>query len=113
MWAMLLFGLAALFVWIAPGSAHGSTVSIGPAAQGVLHGGEMLGTAANGHKGKHAQVHKEGPLAVAVSVIGIIVIIGCVVGLGSLSVRRRTRGAPPGTFWNPRGPSDRGRGLFG
>jgi hypothetical protein len=38
--------------------------------------------------------HKEGPLAVAFSIIGVIVVAVFIVGLSSLSVRRRTRDRP-------------------
>jgi hypothetical protein len=64
----------------------------------------------SGHANDVVHGHKEGPLAVALSVIGVIVIVVFIVGLGSLSVRRRTRERPPG---GPRDPPDRRRGLFG
>ena len=56
-----------------------------------------------GHANDVVHGHKEGPLAVAFSVIGVIVIVVFIVGLGSLSVRRRTRDRPPR---EPRGPRE-------
>lgn len=54
--------------------------------------------------------HKEGPLAVAFSVTGVVVLVVFIVGLSSLSVRRRTRDRPA---TGPREPPDHRRGLFG
>jgi hypothetical protein len=64
--------------------------------------------AASAHDAGHSRGHKEGPVAVIVSVIGVIAVVVFVVGLGSLSVRRRTRDAPP----TRGGPPGSGRGLF-
>jgi hypothetical protein len=59
----------------------------------------------------HDRPHKEGPVAVVASVIGIIVVVAFIVGLGSISVRRRTRDRPP-TGAAQGGPPERERGLF-
>jgi 4-amino-4-deoxy-L-arabinose transferase-like glycosyltransferase len=64
------------------------------------------------HDNGHDRQHKEGPVAVAASVIGIIVVVVCIVGLGSLSVRRRTRDRPPAGDQAQGGPPGRERGLF-
>jgi hypothetical protein len=78
-------------------------------AQGVMH--EVVAThaprpeasgATSAHHSGHSHDHKEGPVAVVASVIGVIAVVVFIVGLGSLSVRRRTRNGPP-----TRGP-DRG-----
>jgi hypothetical protein len=63
------------------------------------------------HPARHG--HKEGSLAVIVSVIGLGVIVVLLVLLGSLSARRRSRPPPPGRGWPDRGPGDGGRGLLG
>lgn len=54
--------------------------------------------------------HKEGPLAVAFSVLGVAVVAVFIVGLSSLSIRRRTRDRP-GT--RREDTPDHRRGLFG
>jgi len=58
-------------------------------------------------------VHKEGTVAVVVSVLGIIVVVACVVFLGSLSVRRRIRFSADTKDPGDRGPPKPRRGLFG
>ena len=57
--------------------------------------------------------HKQGGVAVVLSVIGLVAIIVLIVLLGSLSARRRTRDAPPGQRLRGKGPRQDGRGLFG
>ena len=57
--------------------------------------------------------HKQGGVAVVLSVIGLVVIIALIVLLGSLSARRRTRDAPPGPRPRGKGPRQDGRGLLG
>jgi hypothetical protein len=47
-----------------------------------------------GQKGVAVHGHKEGPLAVAFSVLGVIVVVAFIVGLGALSIRRRSRDGP-------------------
>ncbi len=54
--------------------------------------------------------HKEGPLAVAFSIMGVIVVAVFIVGLSSLSVRRRTRDRPA---TEQRETPDHRGGLFG
>jgi hypothetical protein len=72
-----------------------------------------MSAAAPAHDSGHSRAHKEGTVAVVVSVIGVIAVVVLVVGLGSLSVRRRTRSAPPARGPTQGGPPGRGRGLFG
>jgi hypothetical protein len=67
---------------------------------------------AHPHVSNTTPEHKEGPVAVAASVIGIIVVVVCIVGLGSLSVRRRTRDRPPPREGGQGGPPGRGPGPF-
>jgi hypothetical protein len=57
--------------------------------------------------------HKEGPLAIAFSIIGVVIVVALIVGLGSISVRRRTRDNPTAGRRRDRGPPDHRRGLFG
>jgi len=47
-----------------------------------------------GQKGVAVHGHKEGPLAVAFSVLGVIIVVVIIVGLGALSTRRRSRDGP-------------------
>jgi type IV secretory pathway VirB2 component (pilin) len=60
----------------------------------------------------HASQGQEGPVAKVASVIGIIVVVTCIVGLGSISVRRRTRDRPSAGGAAQRGPPGRERGPF-
>jgi hypothetical protein len=68
--------------------------------------------AAPAHDSGHGRDHKEGTVAVVVSVIGVIAVVVFIVGLGSLSVRRRTRDRPPPRGPDRGGPPGSGRGLF-
>jgi hypothetical protein len=47
-----------------------------------------------GQKGVAVHGRKEGPLAVAFSVLGVIIVVVFIVGLGALSTRRRSRDGP-------------------
>jgi hypothetical protein len=103
--------LCASILWILVGlggvPAHGATWHA--TAGGGQHTTASPGVP-TGHASDVVHGHKEGPLAVAFSVIGVIVVVVLIVALGSISVRRRTRdGLPPGR----REPPDRRRGLFG
>jgi uncharacterized membrane protein len=64
------------------------------------------------HAHSHAAGHKQGGLAVVVSVLGLIVLIVLLVVLGSVSFRRRGRSGPRGRG-DRREPRPPGRGLFG
>ena len=68
--------------------------------------------AAHPHVSDSTRAHKEGPVAVAASVIGIVIVVVCIVGLGSLSVRRRTRDRPPPHEGGQGGPPGRQPGPF-
>jgi hypothetical protein len=81
-----------------------------PASSAAAHGPNP-NAAAPAHGSGHHQ-HKEGPVAVVASVVGIILVVVCIVGLGSLSVRRRTRDRPLGGGAAQGGPPGRERGLF-
>jgi hypothetical protein len=63
-----------------------------------------------GQKGGTVHGDKEGGLAVALSMLGIIVVVVFIVGVGSLSVRRRSRHSPPAAR---EGLLDRSGGLSG
>ena len=60
----------------------------------------------------HGHNRKEGKLAVALSVLGIIVVVSLIVFLGSLSVRRRMNDVARETDREVRGPPEGKRGLF-
>jgi hypothetical protein len=60
----------------------------------------------------HAAGHKQGTVAVVVSVAGVVVVIAFLLLFGSISVRRRTRDRPRSSEDAPRPPRP-GRGLFG
>jgi hypothetical protein len=83
--------------------------AVAPAA--TAHG-PRTDSAAPAHGSGHDRPHKEGPVAVVASVVGIILVVVCIVGLGSLSVRRRTRDRPPVGGGAQGGPPGRERGLF-
>jgi hypothetical protein len=68
-----------------------------------------LAAATGGHT--HSGGHKQSTLAVVVSVAGIIVLFALLLGLGSISVRRRSR-RPPTLRDEPRGPPRPGRGRL-
>jgi hypothetical protein len=57
--------------------------------------------------------HKQGRVAVIVSVLGLVVIIALIVFLASMSLRRRLRDQPPEKKPGDRGPRQPRRGLFG
>jgi hypothetical protein len=88
----------------AQGAVHPSAAAHGPPA--VASGPAQAPSKAHGHR------HKEGPVAVVASVVGVIVVVVFIVGLGSLSVRRRTRHGPSKESQAGRGPPDRWWGLF-
>jgi 4-amino-4-deoxy-L-arabinose transferase-like glycosyltransferase len=67
---------------------------------------------ASAHESGRSRDHKEGPVAVVASVVGVIAVLVFIVGLGSLSVRRRTRDRPPPRGPDQGGPRGSGRGLF-
>jgi hypothetical protein len=52
-----------------------------------------------GQKGVQVHGHKEGLLAVSLSVLGVVIVVAFIVGLGSLSARRRSRGGTPVREW--------------
>jgi len=103
--------LCASFLWILVGlgevPAHAAT------GHAAADHGQRTSTSPGvptGHANDVVHGHKEGPLAVAFSVLGVIVVVVLIVTLGSISVRRRTRDGPPR---RRREPPDRRRGLFG
>jgi len=101
--------LCASFLWILVGlvPAHGATWHAKADYGQQTSASPGVPT---GHANAVVHGHKEGPLAVAFSVIGVIVVVVLIVALGSISVRRRTRDGPrPGR----REPPDRRGGLFG
>jgi hypothetical protein len=102
--------LATTFLWITPVSAVVAGTGIAHAAPSAVHRVEAADPT-HGQSGTDGARHKEGPVAVVASVIGIIVIVVFIVGLGSLSVRRRTRDAPPKQNRGWRWPPDRGGGF--
>jgi hypothetical protein len=91
-------------------AAAASSTSVHRAA-GRLHAASMTVTTVTTKAVQHG--HKQGGVAVVLSVIGLAAIIVLIVLLGSLSARRRTRDAPPGQRLRGKGPRQGGRGLFG
>jgi hypothetical protein len=88
-------------------------------AQGAMHAvvaahapRHEASVATPAHHSGNGHDHKEGPVAVVASVIGVIAVVVFIVGLGSLSVRRRTRNGPPSRGPDRGGPPGSGRGLF-
>jgi hypothetical protein len=57
--------------------------------------------------------HKQGGVAVVISVLGLAAIVVGVVLLGSLSARRRTRDKPPDREPGPGDQRRDGRGMLG
>jgi hypothetical protein len=98
-----LFWLAALPCAVAQGADV-------PTA--AAHGSHVAALSAVAHDSAHDPQHGEGPVAKVASVIGIILVVVCIVGLGSLSVRRRTRDRPPTGDAGQSGPGGRERGPF-
>lgn len=95
-----------------PAAAAGATLAASVLhAVGRLHAASTTVTTVTTKIVQHG--HKQGGVAVAFSVIGLVAIIVLIVLLGSLSARRRTRDAPPGQRLRGRGPRQDGRGLFG
>jgi hypothetical protein len=94
-----------------PGAAAAALVASFLRAVGRLHAVSTTVTTVTTKAVQHG--HKQGGVAVALSVIGLVAIIVLIVLLGSLSARRRTRDAPPGQRLRSKGPREGGRGLFG
>jgi hypothetical protein len=103
--------------WLLNGLGAGppaaATAAIAPfvRAVGRLHAAGTTVTTVATKAVQHG--HKQGGVAVVLSVIGLVAIIVLIVLLGSLSARRRTRDAPRGQRLRGKGPRQDGRGLFG
>ena len=103
--------LVASLIWLmavpsipAQGAVHVMVAAHAPRAE--------ASGATTAHDRGHSHDHKEGPVAVVASVIGVIAVVVFIVGLGSLSVRRRTRNGPPTRGPGQGGPPGSGHGLF-
>jgi hypothetical protein len=57
--------------------------------------------------------HKQGSVAVAFSVFGLVAIVVAIVITATGSIQRRRRDAPPNPGFGDRKPPDKRRGLFG
>jgi hypothetical protein len=103
--------------WLLSASGAGPAAAAAAAIAPFLHAVGRLhaaGTTVTTVTTKAVQYgHKQGGVAVVLSVIGLVAIILLIVLLGSLSARRRTRDAPPGQRLRGKGPRQGGRGLFG
>jgi uncharacterized membrane protein len=106
--AVATMGLTGSLLWLLVGCASPAHAAIvySFTAHAQLASGPM-----HGHYGSPVHTHKEGTVAVVASVFGIIAVVVGIVFLGSISARRRMGGKPITKGW--RGPSERGRGLFG
>jgi hypothetical protein len=96
--------------WLLSASGAGPAAAAAAAVAPFLRAVERLSTVTT-KAVQHG--HKQGGVAVVLSVIGLVAIILLIVLLGSLSARRRTRDAPPGQRLRGKGPRQGGRGLFG
>jgi hypothetical protein len=101
--------LLASVCWLTVGLGMPAQAAVAPTA--TAHG-TRADVAAPAHGSGHDRQHQEGPVAKVASVLGIILVVVCIVGLGSLSVRRRTRDRPPAGGGAHGGPPGRERGLF-
>jgi hypothetical protein len=101
--------------WLLSASGAGPAAAAAAArfhrAVGRLHAAGITVTTVTTKAVQHG--HKQGGVAVVLSVIGLVAIIVLIVLLGSLSARRRTRDAPPGPPLRGKGPRQDGRGLLG
>ena len=101
--------------WLLSGAGAGPAPAATSAsvlrAVGQLHATSTTVTTVTTKVVQHG--HKQGGVAVVLSVIGLAAIIVLIVLLGSLSARRRMRDAPPGQRLRGKGPRQGGRGLFG
>jgi hypothetical protein len=107
---VLLTALSAPLLWltvISSAPAHGAVPSTTAAHPRRAAASAPPAARDSGHD----RQHKEGPVAVVASVVGIMVVVAFIAGLGSISVRRRTRDRPP-TGGAQCGPPGRERGLF-
>jgi hypothetical protein len=100
--------------WLLNASGAGPAAAAAAAIAPFLHAMGRLyaaGTTVTTQAVQHG--HKQGGVAVVLSVIGLVAIILLIVLLGSLSARRRTRDAPLGQRPRDKGPRQGGGGLFG
>jgi uncharacterized membrane protein YhaH (DUF805 family) len=101
-----------LWIIVGVGVAHASpAVGSSAASHGPRTTTTQTTTAFSGNTA--VKGHKEGPLAIVLSFIGVIAVVVFVVAFGSVSVRRRTRDNPTPGWWRGRGPPDHRNGLFG
>lgn len=110
---MIVGVLGALLMLMATAGGGAAGGAIRPA--GAEHGARANASGATSARDQgdgHGHKRKEGKLAVAFSVLGIIVVVSLIVLLGSLSVRRRMRDGAGATGRGARGPPERKRGLF-
>jgi hypothetical protein len=106
-----MIAICAAFFWVMLGLG-GAAASAGISHVAIVHH-TLIGATTTTTSGPQRVVvhgHKEGPLAVAFSIVGVVVVAVFIVGLSSLSIRRRTRDRPgKGRRETP----DHRRGLFG
>jgi hypothetical protein len=104
-----VLSLAALALWL---TAVGVPASAQPAPAAQGQRAEMAVTAARDHGHSPRAKHTQGALAVAVSVLGLIVVGGLLLLLAGRSVKRRTRPGPRDRDHGATGPPGRSGGRF-
>jgi hypothetical protein len=104
-----VLGLAALALCL---TAVSVPVSAQPAPGGHVHRAEMTVSAALDPGHSRSAKHTQGAVAVAVSILGLIVVGALLFLLAGRSVKRRTREGPRDRDQRAAGPPGRGGGKF-
>jgi hypothetical protein len=107
--ALIVAGAPLLWMIVGVGVAPASPAVL-PSAAG--HGLRTTTTTTAFSNNTEVKGHKEGPLAIVLSFVGVIAVVVLVVTLGSVSVRRRTGDNPTPGWWRGRGPPDQRSGMF-
>jgi hypothetical protein len=89
----VMIALNTVLFWVIIGLS-GTAPSAALSHVGTVHHTQIAATTTTEPKRFAVHGHKEGPLAVAFSVLGVVVVAVFIVGLSSVSVRRRTRDRP-------------------
>ena len=110
--AMVIVGLMAGVLWLMTGNGGAAGGAVRPSTS--VHGSHAdASSVTRSHDDSTVHGHKEGKVAVVISVLGVIVVVVLIVILGSLSARRRMPYPPWTKGRGERGPPEPRRGLFG
>jgi hypothetical protein len=104
---------AVVMVALAPSLLGLGALPAGAATGAAARPSQPAATPTSVHGHGHGRVDKQGTAAIAVSVLGIVVVGVLIFYLGSLTVRRRMRDTPAPRSDREGGPPTPGRGLFG